>query len=78
MSKNESREKWSAVKKDKLCLLFRGWSLPERCLRKAKLRIQNCDKDHHKLCHGQKKNDLTQSDITIRQDGKKQLGSKSS
>ena len=38
------------------------------------------DKDHHKLSHGQKKNDLTQSktDITIRQDGKKQLGSKSS
>ena len=61
-----------------MCLLFRGCSLPERCLRKAKLRIQNCDKDHHKLSHGQKKNDLTQSDITIRQDGKKQLGSKSS
>ena len=52
--------KWSAVKKEKLCFCCLGDDHYSKvCKRRRKCRIKNCDKDHHKMLHFQKKDDST-------------------
>ena len=50
--------KWSAVKKEKLCFCYLGDDhCSNDCKRKRKCGVKDCDKDHHKLLHFQKKDD---------------------
>ena len=52
--------KWSAVKKEKLCFCCLGGNhYSKDCKRRRKCGIKNCDKDHHKMLHFQKKDDST-------------------
>ena len=52
--------KWSAVKKEKLCFCCLGDDhYSKDCKRRKKCGIKNCDKDHHKMLHFQKKDDST-------------------
>ena len=61
--------KWSAVKKGKLFLGDDHYS--KDCRRRRKCGVQDCDKDHRKLLHFQKKDDSTKrgGDRTSGQDG---------
>ena len=52
--------KWSAVKKEKLYFCYLGVDhYSKDCKRKRKCGVKDCDKDHHKLLHFQKKDDST-------------------
>ena len=52
--------KCSTVKKEKLCFCCLGDDhYSKNCKRRRKCGVQDCDKDHHKLLHFQKKNDST-------------------
>ena len=48
--------KWDAVKKEKLCFCCLGDDhFSKDCKRRRKCGVSNCDKEHHKLSHFQKK-----------------------
>ena len=52
--------KWSAVKKRKICFCFLGDDhYTEDCKKRRKCRVQCCGKDQYKLLHFQKKDDST-------------------
>ena len=55
--------KWDAVKKEKLCFCCLGDDhYSKDCKRRRKCGVSDCDKEHHKLLHFQKKGDSKKGD----------------